>query len=127
MTSQDWSGRPPGGTEPNVNIYGSSNHMMPDGSGYLQAMTMDDISNMQHSYSVNSTALIDWMINRATNTLSNKAKPFNRIETVREQEIFVVTQAEIDAMVLNIPTPKAKQNTHTDGIIADANHQWCYN
>ena len=84
--------------------------MIPDGSGYLHAMTMEDISDMQHSYNVNSTALIDRMIDHATNTLSNKAKPFNCTETVGEQEIFVATQEEIDAMVSNIPTPKAKQN-----------------
>ena len=65
--------------------------MMPDGSGYLHAMTMDDISDMQHSYNVSSTSLINWMIDQATNILSDKAKPFNRTETVGEQEIFVVT------------------------------------
>ena len=50
---------------------------MPDGNGYLYAMTMDDISDMQHSYNVSSTSLIDQMIDWATNILSDKAKPFN--------------------------------------------------
>ena len=39
-----------------------------------------------------------------------KPNLFNRTEVVGEQEIFVATQEEIDAMVSNIPTPKVKQN-----------------
>ena len=50
------------------------------------------------------------MIDQATEVLSERAKPFNRTETVGGQEIFTVSQEEIDAMVSNIPTPKSKHN-----------------
>ena len=80
MTSGDWSGRPPGGTESNINLYESPNHLKPDDSGYLHAMTMDDINKMQKSNNVSLAYLINWMIDQATNTLSNHAKAFNKTE-----------------------------------------------
>ena len=83
---------------------------MPDSSTYLHAMTMDDISDMQHSYNVSSTSLIDQMIDQAINSLSNHAKAFNKTELVGGQEVFIATQLEIDAMASNIPTPKTKHN-----------------
>lgn len=45
------------------------------------------------------------MINNATETLSKKSKPFED-----EVDNFIATQAEINAMVSNIPTPKSKQS-----------------
>ena len=42
--------------------------------------------------------------------MSDKAEPFNCTEIVGGQEIFVAYQAEIDAMVSNIPTTKSKYN-----------------
>ena len=50
------------------------------------------------------------MIDQATEILPKKARPFNRTEVIDGQEVFAITQAEIDAMVSNIPTPKSKHN-----------------
>ena len=77
---------------------------MADATGYLKAMQMNDISKMLYH---NESHVIDQMIDQGTEILSEKAKPFNRTETVGGQEIFVVSQEEIDAMVSNIPTPKS--------------------
>ena len=74
---------------------------------YLKAMQMDDISELLYH---NESHAIDQMIDQATEILSERAKPFNRTETVGGQEIFVVSQEEINAMVSNIPTPKSKHN-----------------
>ena len=66
--------------------------------------------------------LLDQMINEATKTLSNKSEPFQD-----EVENFIATQAEINAMVSNISTPKSKHNKNlinTNGCVADAHHQW---
>ena len=70
-------------------------------------MQMDDISELLYH---NESHAIDQMIDRAEEILSERAKPFNRTEIVGGQEIFVVSQEEIDAMVSNIPTPKSKHN-----------------
>ena len=72
-------------------------------------MTTKEISAEQHSYE-NQSFLLDWMIDKATDTLSENSKPFNRTETVGDHKIFNVTQEKVDAMVSNIPTPKFKHN-----------------
>ena len=127
MASRDWSGRPPGGTESNIseqlfNVLNdeshpnqsmaratgqSKNQLMARATDYLKAMQMNDISELLYH---NESHVIDQMIDQATEILSEKAKPFNRTETVGDQEIFVVSQEEIDVMVSNIPTPKSKHN-----------------
>ena len=60
----------------------------------------------------NQSFLLDQMINDATVALVNKAKPFKQINKAiyDNEESFIATQLEIDAMVLNIPTPKSKHN-----------------
>ena len=146
MASRERStGRPPGGTESNAIMQtpimrafpdipddlnhsqaeadGSINQSMASATDYLQSMTMTGWSRMLHSKE-NQSFLLDQMINEATQTLSNKSKPFED-----EVENFIATQAEIDAMVSNIPTPKLKQSnlipmvlllTHiTNGIITN--------
>ena len=52
-------------------------------------------------------SLLDQMINKATKVLADKAESFKRVKTTNndDHKIFNVTQEEIDAMVLNIPTP----------------------
>ena len=128
MASRDWSGRPPGGTESNIserlfnvlnNESYTTNQSMARATGpnqnqstaratdYLKAMQMDDISELLYH---NESHAIDQMIDQAQEILSKRAKPFNRTETVGGQEIFAVSQEEIDAMVSNIPTPKSKHN-----------------
>ena len=126
MTSRDGSERPPGGTESNAinqsptikafpDLPDDINHSKPDGDGsktnqsmasatdYLQSMTMTGWSRMLHSED-NQSYLLDQMIDEATQTLSKKSEPFED-----EVDNFIATQAEIDAMVSNIPTSKAKQ------------------
>ena len=44
----------------------NSNHLQTDVNGYYKAMTMNDISKMQHSYENYSAVLTDQMINQAT-------------------------------------------------------------
>ena len=125
MASRDWSGRPPGGTESNIserlfNVLNNESYTnqsmaratgndqsMARATGYLKAMQMNDISEMLYH---NESHVIDQMIDQATEVLSEKAKPFNRTETVGGQEIFVASKEEINAMVSNIPTPKSKHN-----------------
>ena len=129
MVSQDWSGRPPGGTELNIseklfNVLNNGsylnqlmaratgqnqnqNQLMARATDYLKAMQMNDISELLYH---NESHVIDQMIDQAQEILSEKAKPFNRTEIVGGQEIFVVSQEEINAMVSNIPTPKSKHN-----------------
>lgn len=80
------------------------NHLKADTDGYLQSMTMTGWSRMLHSKE-NQSFHLDQMINETTQTLSNKSEPFEY-----EVKNFIATQAEIDAMVSNIPTPKAKQS-----------------
>ena len=74
MTSREWSGRPPGGTESNyarenvksfpkipngANVKSfpiqkaNLNHSMADTNDYLKAMTMNKVSAEQHSYKTN--------------------------------------------------------------------------
>ena len=84
---------------------GSINQLMASATDYLQSMTMTGWSRMLHSEE-NKSFLLDQMIDEATQTLSNKSDPFEN-----EVENFIATQAEIDAMVSNIPTPKAKQSS----------------
>ena len=85
----------------------SQNQSMARATDYLKAMQMNDISELLcHTES----HVIDQMIDQATEILSDRAKPFNRTETVGDQEIFVASQDDIDAMVSNIPTPKSKHN-----------------
>ena len=82
--------------------------MAGDSSSLLaDLLLVNDISKMLYH---NESHAINQMIDKATEILSEKAKPFNRTETVGGQEIFVASQAEIDAMVSNIPTPKSKHN-----------------
>ena len=127
MASRDWSGRPPRGTESNIserlfnvlNNESFTNQLMARATGpnqnqsmagatdYLKAMQMNDISELLYH---NESHVIDQMIDQATEILSERAKPFNRTETVGGQEIFVASQEDIDAMVSNIPTPKLKHN-----------------
>ena len=123
MASRDWSsGRPPGKTESNAIIQAfpelldELNHLKADANGsktnqsmasatdYLHSMTMNGWSEILHSEE-NESFLLDQMINEATKTLSDKSEPFED-----EVENFIATQAEINAMVSNIPTPKAKQS-----------------
>ena len=97
MASQEWSGRPPGGTESNTIMQsptikalpdipddlnhlqaeadGSINQSMVSATDYLKSMTMNGWSEMLHSKE-NESFLLDQMINEATKTLVNKAKPF---------------------------------------------------
>ena len=118
MASQDWSGRPPGGTETNIserlfnvlNNESYSNQSMAGATGqnqnqlmagvtdYLKAMHMNDISELLYH---NESHVIDQMIDQATEILSEKAKPFNCTEVTNGQEVFAITQAEIDAMISN--------------------------
>ena len=84
-----------------------TNHLKADADGYLQAMTMNGWSQMLHSEE-NQSFLLDQMIDEATEVLANKAEPFK--QNKNNTENFVATQAEIDAMVSNIPTPKSKHN-----------------
>ena len=67
-------------------------------------MTMNEIADEQHCYS-NQSYLLDQTIDKAAVTLAANAKPFEK-----EIDNFVATQAEIDAMASNIPTPKLKHN-----------------
>ena len=129
MAPRKGSGRPPGGTESiserlfNVlnnesyttnqlmaratgsNQNQKQNQLMAQATDYLKAMQMDDISELLYH---NESHAIDQMIDQAQEILSERAKPFNRTETVGGQEIFVVSQEDIDAIVSNIPTPKSK-------------------
>ena len=66
-------------------------------------MTMNEIADEQHSYS-NQSYLLDQTIDKAAAMLAKSAKPFEA-----EVENFVATQAEIDAMVSNILTPKSNK------------------
>ena len=128
MTSRDGSERPPGGPESNAIIQSPTMRAFPDlpdefnhhskadadgiktnqsmasATDYLQSMTMSGWSRMLHSEE-NQSYLLDQMIDEAAETLSKKSEPFED-----EVENFIATQAEIDAMVSNIPTPKAKQS-----------------
>ena len=83
---------------------GSNNQSMASATDYLQSMTMNGWSEILHSEE-NQSFLLDQMIDEATQTLSKNSEPFED-----EVENFIATQAEIDAMVSNIPTPKAKQS-----------------
>ena len=85
----------------------NQNQSMAGDTDYLKAMQMNDISELLYH---NESHVIDQMIDQATEILSERAKPFNRTETVGGQEIFVVSQEEINVMVSNIPTPKSKHN-----------------
>ena len=106
-------------TESNSN----QDQSMASATDYLKAMTMNEIAEEQHSYS-NQSYLLDQTINRVAELLAKSAEPFEK-----EIDNFVATQAEINAMVLNIPTPKSKQSNlipmvlllvHTiNGIITD--------
>ena len=73
----------------------SKNQSMARATDYLKAMQMNDISEMLYH---NESHVINQMIDQATEVLSERAKPFNRTETVGGQEIFVVSQEEINAM-----------------------------
>ena len=130
MASQDWSGRPPGGTESsniseklfnvlnngsysNQSMTGATdqnqtqNQSMAGATDYLKAMQMNDISELLYH---NESHVIDQMIDQATKILSERAKSFNCTEVIDGHKVFAITQAEIDAMVSNIPTPKSKHN-----------------
>ena len=69
----------------------NQNQLMAQATDYLKAMQMNDISELLYH---NESHVIDQMIDQATEILSEKAKPFNRTETVGGQEIFVVSQEE---------------------------------
>ena len=122
MAPQEGSGRPPGGTESNIserffnllNNESYSKQSMAGATDYLKAMQMNDISELLYH---NESHVIDQMIDQATEIVSEKAKPFNRTETVGGQETFVASQAEIDAIVSNIPTPKSKHNKNMIFIV----------
>ena len=58
------------------------NQSMVDATGYLKAMQINDISKMVYH---NKSHVIDQAIDQATKILSEKAKPFNRTETVGGQ------------------------------------------
>ena len=77
---------------------------------------MNEISEGQHSYA-NQLYLMDQTIDKAVDLLAEKAEPFNRTETVGDNENFNVTQKEINAMVLNIPTPKSKHNKNLTPMV----------
>ena len=124
MTPRDGSERPPGGTESNAIIQspimkafpdipddlnhlqakadGSINQLIASATDYLKSMTMNGWSKILHSEE-NEAYLLDLMINQAIEALANRAELFEE-----EVENFIATQSEIDAMVSNIPTPKAK-------------------
>ena len=91
----------------------NSNHSKPRADGdqsmasatdLFKSMTMNEIANEQHSYT-NQSYLLDQTIDRASELLAKSAEPFKK-----EIDNFVATQAEIDALVSNIPTSKAKQS-----------------
>ena len=130
MTSRDWSGRPPGGTESiserlfnvlnnesytnqstaratgsNQNQNPIQNQSTARATDYLRAMQMNDISELLYH---NESHVIDQMIDQATENLSEKAKSFNRTETVDGQEIFVVSQQEIDCNGIKYSNTKIK-------------------
>ena len=140
MASWEWfSARPPGGTEyyyardnvksfpeipipngVNVKSFSNSNHSKPSADGdqlmasatdLFKSMTMNEIADEQHCYS-NQSYLLDQMIDKAAATLVANAKPFEK-----EIDNFIATQSEIDAMVSNIPTPKAKHNKNLIPIL----------
>ena len=118
MAPQEGSTRLPGGTESNISeklfnvlnngsylnqsMVGATgqnqnqNQLMTQATDYLKAMQMNDISELLYH---NESHVVDQMIDQATEILSEKAKPFNRTETVGGQEVFVASQEEIDAMV----------------------------
>ena len=99
---------------PNGNVKSfHSNHSKANANGdqsmasatdLFKSMTMNEIANEQHSYT-NQLYLLDQTIDKAANLLAKSAEPFEK-----EIDNFVATQAEIDAMVSNIPTPKSKQS-----------------
>ena len=62
----------------------NQNQSMARATGYLKAMQMNDISELLYH---NESHVIDQMIDQATEILSERAKPFNRTETVGGQEI----------------------------------------
>ena len=90
---------------PNNTKTNESNHLQTDVDGvtnYLRSMTMNEIAVEQHSYS-NQSYLLDQTIDKAAELLTKSAEPFkDKIYN------FVATQAEIDAMISNIPTLKSK-------------------
>ena len=87
---------------------------MASATDLFKSMTMNEIADAQHSYS-NQSYLLDQTIDKAAELLAKSAEPFKK-----EIDNFVATQGEIDAMVSNIPTPKAKQSNF--GAIVDAHH-----
>lgn len=98
----------------NVKSFSNSNHskanadghdqLMASATDFFKSMTMNEIANEQHSYT-NQSYLLDQTIYKAAELLAKSAEPFkDKIDN------FVATQAEINAMVSNIPTPKAKQS-----------------
>ena len=77
---------------------------MASATDLFKSMTINEIANEQHCYA-NETYLLDQVIDKAAATLVANTKPFEK-----EIDSFIATQAEIDAMVSNIPTPKSKHN-----------------
>ena len=78
----------------------SGNQSMASATDLFKSMTMNEIADEQHSYS-NQSYLLDQTIDKAAELLAKSAKPFKE-----EFDNFVASQAEINAMVSNIPTPK---------------------
>ena len=97
------SGRLPGGTESNIserlfNVLNNEsysnqlmagatgqNQSMADATDYLKAIQMNDIRELLYH---NESHVINQMIDQATE-MSEKAKPFQRTETVGGQEILL--------------------------------------
>ena len=77
---------------------------MASATDLFKSMAMNEYAEEQHSYS-NQSYLLDQTIDKAADLLAKNAEPFKK-----EIDNFVATQAEIDAMVSNIPTPKSKHN-----------------
>jgi len=92
---------------------GSINQSMASATDYLQSMTMNEWCEILHS-ETNQSFLLDQVIDNAMDVLSENAKSFEKVTQSMfddgNDDGFVVTQDEIDAMVSNIPTPKSKQS-----------------
>ena len=70
---------------------------MADANVYLKIMQMNDISKILYQ---NESHVIDQMIDKVMEVLSEKAKPFNKTEIIGGQGIFVASQAKINAMAM---------------------------